>query len=88
MPNPHLLLVGGLLFAVEEGASHFDQNMLWRVSACSIISFFSLTLIKSCILGVPGQMSNGGLISFGEFDNAAYNFYQVRQLTWLLLGLV
>jgi len=51
--------------------------MLWRVSACSIISFFSLNLIKSCLLGVPGQMTNGGLISFGEFDNAAYNFYQV-----------
>ncbi len=51
--------------------------MLWRVSACSIISFFSLNLIKSVLLGVPGQMTNGGLISFGEFDNAEYSFYQV-----------
>ena len=27
--------------------------------------------------GFPGQLSNGGLISFGEFDNASYNLYQM-----------
>ena len=30
--------LGGLLFVIEEGASHFDHEMLWRVAARYIIS--------------------------------------------------
>ena len=65
--------MGGLLFAIEEGASHVNQNMLWICAISSCISYFVLGLMKSVILGKPGQLSNGGLISFGEFDNAVYN---------------
>lgn len=43
----------------------------------SITSYFVLNIISSVIKGIPGQMSNGGLISFGEFDNASYNLYQM-----------
>ena len=48
--------MGGLLFAIEEGASHVNQPMLWRAAICSCLSFATLSLIKSWILEVPGQI--------------------------------
>ena len=52
----------------------------------AITSYFTLNIISSVIKGIPGQMSNGGLINFGEFDNASYNFYQL--LIFAFMGLV
>jgi chloride channel 7 len=43
----------------------------------SIVSFFTLNIITSVVEGFAGQLSNGGLISFGEFDDAAYNLFQL-----------
>jgi len=78
--------MGGLLFAIEEGASHVNQPMLWRAAICSCLSFATLSLIKSWILGVPGQISNGGLISFGAFDNAYYNGW--RFVVFIAMGVM
>ena len=58
--------LGGLLFAIEEGASHINHSTLWRIAMSSITSYFTLNIISSVIKGVSGQMSNGGLISFGK----------------------
>ena len=69
--------VGGLLFAIEEGASHINHSTLWRVAMSAITSYFVLNIAKSVIEGFAGQMSNGGLINFGEFDDASYNFFQL-----------
>ena len=44
-------------------------------SACT--SFFTLNFIKSAVYGVTGELSNGGLINFGEFDDASYNLWQL-----------
>ena len=52
----------------------------------SITSYFTLNIISSVIKAIPGQMSNGGLISFGEFDDASYNFYQL--LIFAFMGIV
>ena len=60
--------LGGLLFAIEEGASHINHSTLWRIAMSSITSYFTLNIISSVIKGVSGQMSNGGLISFGKWN--------------------
>merc|ERR1719219_171493 len=69
--------LGGLLFAIEEGASYINHSTLWRVAMSAITSYFVLNIASSVIKGFAGQMSNGGLISFGEFDDASYNFFQL-----------
>ncbi len=51
--------LGGLLFAIEEGASHINHNTLWRIAMSSITSYFVLNLSVSAVSGIPGQMSNG-----------------------------
>jgi chloride channel 7 len=69
--------LGGLLFAIEEGASYINHSTLWRVAMSAITSYFVLNITSSLLKGYLGQMSNGGLISFGEFDDASYNFFQL-----------
>ena len=69
--------LGGLLFAIEEGASYINHSTLWRVAMSAITSYFILNIVSSVIKGFAGQMSNGGLISFGQFDDASYNFFQL-----------
>ena len=55
-------------------AIYFD--FLFRsYSACT--SFFTLNFIKSAIYGETGELSNGGLINFGEFEDASYNLWQL-----------
>ena len=65
------------MFAIEEGASYINHSTLWRVAMSAITSYFVLNIASSVIKGFAGQMSNGGLISFGEFDDASYNFFQL-----------
>ena len=52
-------------------------NALWRVAMSAITSYFVLNITSSFLKGFFGQMSNGGLISFGKFDDASYNFFQL-----------
>ena len=69
--------LGGLLFVIEEGASHFDHEMLWRVAASACTSYFTLNLLKSTIADKPGEISYSGLINFGKFDDTSYTLWQL-----------
>jgi chloride channel 7 len=42
----------------------------------------STTLFK----GIPGQLSNGGLLNFGSFDNATYSVYELP--LYVLIGVL
>ena len=56
--------IGGLLFAIEEGASHISQPMLWRTAICSCLSYACLQLIKSFIQGEPRFLIPGAIFFF------------------------
>ena len=77
--------VGGIMFALEEGVSHFKQRMIWLLAICSYVSNITLSVIKSVILGVPGELSNGGLISFGQFPDAKYTFVII--FVYVIMGM-
>ena len=69
--------IGGILFAFEEGASHFSPNFIWRLSVGSYLSYVFLQFYRSFFEGIPGQLSNGGLISFGRFGDATYSLHSL-----------
>ncbi|XP_058509108.1 H(+)/Cl(-) exchange transporter 7 isoform X1 [Solea solea] len=71
--------VGGVLFALEEGASFWNQMLTWRIFFASMISTFTLNIFLSVYNKNPGDLSNPGLINFGRFqiDGVAYNFYEI-----------
>ena len=76
--------VGGVLFALEEGASFWNQSLTWRIFFGSMTSFFTLDMVLSVYRGIPGQLSNGGLLNFGNFDDATYAVWEMP--LFLLMG--
>ena len=72
--------VGGVLFSLEEGASFWDQSLTWRIFLGSMTSYFTLNMVLSVFKGIPGQLSNGGLLNFGSFENATY---EVKDLSYV-----
>ncbi|XP_062507665.1 H(+)/Cl(-) exchange transporter 7-like isoform X2 [Corticium candelabrum] len=77
--------IGGVLFALEEGASFWNQSLTWRIFACSMTCSFVLNLILSWYNGAIGELSNPGLINFGTFVGPAY--YGQELVVFALIGI-
>ena len=60
---PALPLPQGLLFAIEEGTTHWFRGLVWRIFFCSIVTAFVLDFFLSgegrrvCVVGVFGSNS-------------------------------
>lgn len=59
--------VGGVLFVLEEAASHWSPQLIWRVFASALVATFTLAFIKSGDNG--GDISLAGLLSFGTVQS-------------------
>ena len=61
--------IGGVLFAMEEAATHWSQALTWRTFFCALSATFSLNLLLSLSRrGMTfGQLSHPGLLTFGSF---------------------
>lgn len=59
--------VGGVLFVLEEAASHWSPQLIWRVFAAALVATFTLAFIKSGENG--GDISLAGLLSFGTVQS-------------------
>ncbi|CAG5134838.1 unnamed protein product, partial [Candidula unifasciata] len=64
--------VGGVLFSLEEGASFWNQSLVWRIFFSSMISTMTLNIVQGFIKGHPWDLSYAGLIDFGTFDAVNY----------------
>jgi chloride channel 7 len=78
--------IGGVLFSLEEGASFWNQALTWRIFFGSMTSFFVLNMVLSTFKGFPGQLSNGGLLNFGNFDNATYGVVELP--IFVMIGVI
>ena len=63
----HMSFSGGVLFSLEEGASFWNQSLAWRIVFASMVATFMVNVFMSAIHGHPADLSNPGLISFGQF---------------------
>ena len=61
--------VGGALFALEEGTTHWSDFMTWRTFVCAMVSGFTLNLTLSGFNGKWGLLDTPGSITFGSFRN-------------------
>ncbi|KAJ5067242.1 chloride channel protein clc family member [Anaeramoeba ignava] len=84
--------IGGVLFAMEEGASHWSSPLTWRVFFASMLSTFSLNFFLSGAgedKSKWGQLSRPGLISFGSFDIGEKSGYNINLFPFfIVLGLI
>ena len=76
--------IGGVLFALEEAATHWSQSLTWRTFFCALCSTATLNLCLSAIAqdgAIPGHLSHPGLITFGSFlDCQSHEWYNMYEL--------
>ena len=60
--------IGGVLFAIEEGASHWHRQLVWRTFFCAVVASWFLQLMLSGVAGAWGDISSSGMFNFGTFD--------------------
>ncbi|CAF4314585.1 unnamed protein product, partial [Adineta steineri] len=78
--------VGGVLFALEEGASFFNQQLTWFIFFASMVSTFTLNVVMSAIDGHFGDLSSPGLINFGLFKDVPYMWFELP--IFILMGVM
>mmetsp|Transcript_16300 Transcript_16300/g.37377 ORF Transcript_16300/g.37377 Transcript_16300/m.37377 type:complete len:802 (-) Transcript_16300:255-2660(-) len=72
--------IGGILFALEEGASYWSPSVTWRTFTCSMIALTALMILNS--FGVTfGRVGFDKLFSFGNFifedGQSSYAIYEL-----------
>jgi chloride channel 7 len=80
--------IGGALFALEEGTTHWSDFLTWRTFVCAMVSGFTLDLTMSLFTGdqKSGLLDQHGSITFGTFhsQDAPYTVQEVP--FFILLG--
>ncbi|CAG9467135.1 unnamed protein product [Pedinophyceae sp. YPF-701] len=77
--------VGGVLFALEEGASFWRSQLLWRCFfTTAVVSVTVRMLVKLCHGSNCGVFGSGGFIIF-EVGHGAQDDFQLRELVPLTL---
>lgn len=79
--------IGGILFALEEGASYWAPSLTWRTFTCSMIAFTTLMSLNS--FGIQfGRVGFDKLFSFGNFEfrkgGVSYSVYEL--LIFIAIG--
>lgn len=60
--------IGGVLFALEEGASYWNTKLTWRTFYCAMVTLFTLFAIRN-LDTFWGKANMDQLFSFGEFNS-------------------
>lgn len=75
--------IGGLLFALEEAASFWNQSLIWRTLFSSIVSSFTLNIVLSAYHGLE-NFTYHGLFNLGEFESLIFEYYELP--IFMLMG--
>ena len=78
--------VGGVLFSLEEGASFWNQALVWRIFFSSMTSYFVLNMVLSWFHGHPGDLSYSGLVNFGRFANTSFQLVEIP--LYMVMGVI
>ena len=71
--------IGGVLFAIEGGASFFEQSLVWRLFVCALLGSYTLNLLSRSLSDL--KTFEGSLLSFGPFFVSAEETYDLYEVT-------
>eukprot|EP00618_Florenciella_parvula_P013040 CAMPEP_0119464372 /NCGR_PEP_ID=MMETSP1344-20130328/1_1 /TAXON_ID=236787 /ORGANISM="Florenciella parvula, Strain CCMP2471" /LENGTH=452 /DNA_ID=CAMNT_0007496579 /DNA_START=119 /DNA_END=1474 /DNA_ORIENTATION=- len=80
--------IGGVLFAIEEGATHWSPNLTWQAFFCAMMAMLSLYMIRS-FMEAFGRSSAVEMFSFGQFsslDAGQLNYSVWECMLFIILG--
>jgi len=78
--------IGGVLFALEEGASFWNQPLTWRIFFTSLVSTFTFNFLSSgASYNQWGALSQPGLVNFGTFSNQVDHGYSIVHFPFFIL---
>lgn len=69
--------IGGVLFALEEGASFWNQALTWRIFFCSMMTSFILNLFMSAYNHNAGVLAFYSLVNFGLVEELDYFWFEI-----------
>lgn len=69
--------IGGVLFALEEGASFWNQALTWRIFFCSMMTSFTLNLLMSAYNHHAGILAFYSLVNFGLVEELDYFWFEI-----------
>ncbi|XP_067651760.1 H(+)/Cl(-) exchange transporter 7-like isoform X2 [Haliotis asinina] len=69
--------VGGTLFSVEEAASFWNTELVWRVFFSAMIACFATNFLLSAFEGHPTHLSSPGLVRFNTFPNLTFDLIEI-----------
>lgn len=69
--------IGGVLFALEEAASFWNQSLTWRIFFCSMMTSFTLNLFMSAYNNNAGILAFYSLVNFGLVEELDYFWFEI-----------
>ncbi|KAF8382373.1 clh-6 [Pristionchus pacificus] len=78
--------IGGVLFAIEEGASFWNQALTWRMFFSAMIASFTLNATLTYYFNQDGLLSWNGLANFGVFQDKNYTIWEIP--LFLMIGVI
>lgn len=69
--------IGGVLFALEEGASFWNQSLTWRLFFCSMTTSFTINLLMVAYNQQGGVLAFHSLVNFGLVEELDYFWFEM-----------
>lgn len=69
--------IGGVLFALEEGASFWNQTLTWRIFFCSMMTSFILNIFMAAYINQAGILAFYSLVNFGLVEELDYFWFEI-----------
>jgi H+/Cl- antiporter ClcA len=78
--------IGGVLFTIEEGATHWHRALVWRTFFCAVVTTWINFVLLSGVDGNWGAMTSGAMFDFGTFSMGKLSWQSWELVFFVTIG--